>query len=174
MGLLQSTTPQVSPPPVTPANPDSAFASDTRSYDVYRYFSVDPFRNIDSEVERQIDQISSWAKDGSKDPGETMQKISRLENRLGVPATGETRYAKMYNYLKMANYSLNLEKHKQAQIAKIKEVRQAQIDKIKSQKDKQLKNLEAKKEAELKMVNEQHNKILNPLRKVRGAFERGN
>jgi hypothetical protein len=173
LGTLQSNPIIQSEKPTQNIESKPAFTSDNHSYEVFRFFSVDPFANKDPYVFKQINEISNWAKDGSKDMGDALWKIRKMENKLGIPANGETRYTKMYNYIKMAKITQSLEKERNMQLEIAKAQRQSQIDKIRREKEQELKELEKQRNKELKQLNRQHSNILKPLYKIRSAFERG-
>ena len=145
----------------------------TGNYDVFRFFSVDPFAEKDPYVHKQINEISSWAKEDGKTVGDALWKIRKMETKLGVPQVGETRYTKMYNYVKMAKITESLEKERNQQLERAKKNREAEINKLKAEKEKELKNLEEKRKRELAQLNKQHNQMLKPLYRIRSAFERG-
>jgi len=175
MSILQSTgsIPISTTSSIPISNPSSSFEHRNDSYDVFRFFSVDPFQNKDPYVAKQINEIGKWAKEGSRDAGESLWKIKKMETKLGIPTTGETRYNKMYNYIKMARITEGLEKERNMQLERTKSQRQAEIDKVKKVKEQELRDLEEKRKKELKQLNKQHSAMLKPLYKIRSAFERG-
>lgn len=173
MGILQSNPSQVQVQPAQNIESRPSFNHENISYDVFRFFSVDPFANKDPYVAKQIGEISNWAKEDTKDVGDALWKIRKMETKLGIPANGETRYTKMYNYIKMAKITQSLEKERNMQLERAKAQRQAQIDKVRKDKERELKELEAQRKKELKQLDRQHSNILKPLYKIRSAFERG-
>jgi len=77
--------------------------------DVFRAFEMEMSKVNDREIDRLKD-IFSWAKKDSETLGDAMQKISRLEHQLGSPAIGETRYNKIWLWVKLQNQKDDLDK----------------------------------------------------------------
>ena len=78
--------------------------------DIYKHFNVDFFEASDKHVD-EMKSVTSWAaKRGNGRPGDMMQRLQELENRLGAPNIGETRLTKMYNWIEVQNAIIDMRK----------------------------------------------------------------
>ena len=86
-------------------NPQQSFTVDNLPIDLARYFSVNPFK-ADDKSKKQLTDILKWSQPEGEDLslGDVLQKLRKLEQRLGTPTSGETRQDKVWNYLKMDSY----------------------------------------------------------------------
>lgn len=82
--------------------------------DIYRHFNVDFFEASDRHI-NEMKTVTEYAKARSNGmPGDMIQKIQELQNRLGAPNVGETVLTKMYNWIQIRNVMNDLRKKKEA------------------------------------------------------------
>ncbi len=82
--------------------------------DVLRFFNTD-FNLPNKDMDKLVD-IYSWAKNGLEEltMGNVLQKISSLEVRLGAPHLNESRYDKLWNWVKLESQINDLRKQQEA------------------------------------------------------------
>ncbi len=69
--------------------------------DMFYYFNLDT-KQVSPEVKKQLADIYKNINPASVD--ELLPKIRVIENKLGVPTNGETRYSKVWNYLRIQSH----------------------------------------------------------------------
>lgn len=69
--------------------------------DMFYYFNLDT-KQASPEVKKQLADIYRNVNPASVD--ELLPKIRVIENKLGVPTNGETRYSKVWNYLRIQSH----------------------------------------------------------------------
>lgn len=68
--------------------------------DVYRFFGM-PMWEEDQSVTNKLEKISKWAMDTSETLGDGLMKMKNLEIHLGVPTGNQSRYDKMFNWVRI-------------------------------------------------------------------------
>lgn len=73
------------------------------------------FFHISSPSPEEQDQLQMvWEFFDGKDEVEKLYQVKQLENRLGQPNIGETRFSKVYEYIKLTKQIKDLEKLRDA------------------------------------------------------------
>ena len=67
--------------------------------DIYRFFGAD--FNLPTEDVVKLEEISTWALGKEDSIGDALIKLRNLEVKLGMPRGNETRYDKIFNWVKM-------------------------------------------------------------------------
>jgi len=141
----------------------------TVPFETYRFFGISP-GNIPDKDLNQIKDVYDWAKQDSKDLGESLYKIRQLEIKMGQPALGESRYSRMWNYVRMSKAFNTIKANREAEIKRVAQIREAEIKKIKAQKDKRIADIERKKNLEISKIKESHSAELNNIKKLQQAY----
>lgn len=83
--------------------------------DLVRHFAVDVKQMTEGD-KKQINDIYNWVKGSlaEQTPGNVMLAIRQISNRLGSPQLGETRFGKMWNYLRIQQSIDDLSKQRKA------------------------------------------------------------
>ena len=69
------------------------------------------FFNIDSPTSEQSGQLKAiWDFFDGKSEVERLYQVKQLENRLGMPPLGQSRFSKIYEYVKLSNQIDAMEK----------------------------------------------------------------
>lgn len=77
------------------------------------YFNID-IRNIESRDNNQLAEVYKLLKSDSETDGDVLLKIGEIERKLGSPAYNETRYGRIWSYLKINSRINEMEKQKKA------------------------------------------------------------
>lgn len=67
---------------------------------LYRYFNTD-VGTADNRSISQMKDIFEWAKRDVGDNGDILQKLRKIELKLGASGYGETRQSRVFNYVKI-------------------------------------------------------------------------
>ena len=95
--------------PITRESPPLIF--DGVPLDLMDYFQID-FKNSDSDSKNKLREIYSILKDDYPDITNLLSKLSDIDRKLGAHGYQETRYGKIWNYLKVTEKIKGLEKYK--------------------------------------------------------------
>jgi hypothetical protein len=139
-------------------------------YETYRYFGVNP-GTVDKGDLKQIKDVYDWANKDSAHMGESMHKLRQLENKLGQPPIGETRYSKMWNWVRVSKMVSTLEQDREAQIKKVTQARETEIKRVRAEKEKQIAELESRRKSEETAIRKARQKELNQFKRLRQAYE---
>jgi len=139
-------------------------------FEVYRFFNVSPSVAKSDDI-RQIKEVYRWSAKEEGGIGDTMVKLRNLEMKLGSPGIGETRYSKMYNWIRVSNIVSELETEREKQIERIMKKREIEIKLIKQEKEKKLAELERKKKAEATLIRKSREAELRQFKRLRQAYE---
>lgn len=77
------------------------------------YFDLD-IRDADSRAKGQLRDIYSMTQEGARDIGDILSRMRNIERQLGHPSFGETRYGKIWNWLKISGRINDLMKQQEA------------------------------------------------------------
>lgn len=77
------------------------------------YFNID-IRNIESRDNNQLAEVYKLLKSDSETDGDVLLKIGEIERKLGSPAYNETRYGRIWSYLRINSRINEMEKQKKA------------------------------------------------------------
>jgi hypothetical protein len=138
-------------------------------FETYRFFGVNPGTIGETDI-KQIKDVYDWANKDSKDMGETFLKIRQLENKMGQPSIGETRYSKMWNYVRVSKVYSGIKGDRENEIRKVREAREAEIKKIQTSKDKKISELERKKNLEIQRIKDSRSAELSKIKKLQQAY----
>lgn len=97
---------------VTPKTPDSSGSVGVNNpvpVQLQSYFHIS---SPSPEEQEQIKTV--WDFFDGKDEVERLYQVKQLENRLGQPNIGETRFSKVYEYVKLTNQIKQIEKLRDA------------------------------------------------------------
>lgn len=75
------------------------------------YFDVD-IRAMSDKTVKQINEIYEFLPDGNM--GDKLVELRKVERKLGQPTLSETRYGRIWNYLKISRNIGNLKKQREA------------------------------------------------------------
>ena len=139
-------------------------------FETYRYFGVEPSKADRTDL-KQIKDVYDWANNGSAHMGESMYKLRQLENKLGQPPLGETRFSKMWNWVRVSKMVSTLEQDRETQIKKVTQARETEIKRVRAEKEKQITKLEARRKAEEASIRRSRQKELNQFKRLRQAYE---
>ena len=82
--------------------------------DVYRYMNVDFFDASDKNL-GELKDIYDYAKTRSNGmPGDIIQKLDEIKNRLGEPEIGTSRLSQLSNYVRIQRNITDLQKQRRA------------------------------------------------------------
>lgn len=81
---------------------------------VLRHFGLD--LKADESTLSQVREVYRMVDVEDKTPGKVLQKLSDLEVQMGVPRIGETRYGRLYNYLRMGSAIKDMQRQQGALI----------------------------------------------------------
>lgn len=81
--------------------------------ELIEYFNID-IRNTDSRDNNQLVEIYKLLKNDGETDGDMLLKIGEIERKLGSPAFNETRYGRIWSYLRINNRISEMEKQKKA------------------------------------------------------------
>lgn len=111
-----------SPPTLTPTvakEPITATEVSVPSWqgvpmDIYKFMNIDFFDSSEKH-QAELKDIYEYAKGRSNGlPGDMIQKIEELQNRLGEPSIGTSRLAQLTNYIRVVRNISDLNKQKKA------------------------------------------------------------
>lgn len=83
--------------------------------DLVRYFSVD-ISTLTNQTTKQLNDIYSMLSGNGEKMGDILQKIRDIDNRMGQPSFGETRPGRIWNYLRIHNQVVDLQKRRDAML----------------------------------------------------------
>jgi hypothetical protein len=177
MPLAKSSEPSIEPS--LTVNQSSSKSTDTSStsnldigqvpYETFRYFGVNP-GTVDKGDLKQIKDVFDWANKDSHGLGDSLYKIRQLETKLGQPPLGETRYSKMWNYVRMSQMVSHFETEREKQIKKVTQARQQEINRVKSEAAKKANELEKIRKAEEASIRKSRESELKQLKRLRQAY----
>lgn len=81
--------------------------------DILRFFNID-LGNIENKVKDQLVAVSKWAFNGVESLGDGMKKLRDLEIKLGSPRMDETRYGRLFNWVRFESQIQDLKKRQEA------------------------------------------------------------
>ena len=81
--------------------------------DMMHHFNV-TMRGMSSEAQKQMTEIYELMDGKGKQMGDLITEIRKVENKLGQPSGTETRYGRVWHYLKLSNRINDLEKQRGA------------------------------------------------------------
>lgn len=81
--------------------------------DLIDYFNID-IRNLDSRDSNQLSEVYKLLKSDSETEGDVLLKIGEIERKLGSPTYNETRYGRIWSYLRINSRINEMEKQKKA------------------------------------------------------------
>jgi len=169
---LAKSVPQPTPPPQPPQPQAPAVTNVTGfegiPFEVYRFFNVAP-SNLESNDFKQIKEVYKWAE--SEGLGDSLYKLRTLEMKVGAPSVGETRYTKLYNWVRVSNIVSNLEREREEQVNKVMKKRELEIKRIKQEQAQRLAEIEKKKKAEETAIKKSREAELRQFKKLRQAYE---
>jgi hypothetical protein len=139
--------------------------------EVYRFFNL----NMNSDDER-LRIVNDWAEKDSPSIAETLHRIKTLETKLGQPSTGETRLAKLSNYVRVVKHIDDISTNMDREIVSVKDkhkTRMDGIDKTHKEKISRIRSELEKAEANYSRASEAY-KIhsTNQLRAIRDEYDR--
>lgn len=174
MPLAQSTPSKVAE--VTPMNSKATDTANSGSlgmgqvpFETYRFFGVNP-GTADQKDLNQIKDVYDWASKDSNGLGDSLYKLRQLEIKLGQPPLGETRYSKMWNYVRISKMVNNIETDRDTQIKKVHQARQEEIKRVKAKEAEKVARIEQRRKAEELAIRKSREKELNQIRKLRQVY----
>lgn len=81
--------------------------------DFIRYFDID-IRNIENRDKSQLQEIYSLLDGAKRSPSDMLTELRNIQNKLGAPGYHETKFGKIWNYLKITRHINNLEKERKS------------------------------------------------------------
>lgn len=153
--------------------------------EMYKYFNANPVN-----TDEKIKLVNAWAFSEAGSLGEALQKVRKLEIRLGAPALDETRVSKLYNWIRMTDHINKTTNLMDTEVRKIQESSQKNIESVKKQYETELEKLNnqiTQKESQYRKalrefqlnanlqaekVKNQYKKQLEELRTIRNAYDR--
>jgi len=172
MPLAKEAPQPVSIPTTAPASPTTQVTNVTGyegiPFEVYRFFNIAP-ATLKSDDMKQIKEIYKWAE--SDGIGDSMVKLRNLEMKIGAPHIGETRYTKIYNWVRVSNIVNSLEKEREEQVSKIMKKRETEIKRIKQENEKKLAEIEKQRQVEALAIKKSREPELRQFKKLRQAYE---
>ena len=115
-GLAKSAPQQVAPKPTSPITQESIAPAmwNEIPMDIYKFMNIDFFDSSEKH-QSELKDIYEYAKGRSNGmPGDMIQKIEELQNRLGEPSIGTSRLAQLTNYIRVVRNISDLNKQKKA------------------------------------------------------------
>ena len=154
----------------TPNNYDPNPGFDGVPFEVYRYFNVSPSEAKREEI-KQIKDVFSWANKDKTHISDSLFSLRQLENKLGSPSIGETRYSKIWNWVRVSNIVDDLQTERDRQVSRITQRRQEEAKRIREQKDRELRELERKRKSEESAIRKARENELKQFKRLRQAYE---
>lgn len=77
------------------------------------YFNID-IRTLESRDNNQLSEVYKLLKNDSETDGDVLLKIGEIERKLGSPTYNETRYGRIWSYLRINSRINEMEKQKKA------------------------------------------------------------
>lgn len=139
-------------------------------FEVYRYFNVSPTITKNEDI-KQIREIYGWVSKDNPHISESLFSLRQLENKLGAPNIGETRYSKLYNWVRISSVVGGLQNDKKEQIKKIAQRRQAEVEKVRAEKDDKIAKIKLKRHLEETAIRKAREEELKQYKKLRQAYE---
>lgn len=165
----EQTTPTPAPQHSAPPSGSVVSGFESVPFEVYRFFNANPSQ-IQTDDIKQIKTVYKWSLEGSNGLGDAVNKIRNLEVKLGQPAVGESRYTKLYNYIRVSDLVRDLENERDRQVNRILKIRQEQADTIKREQAKKLSEIEKQAKAETNALKKSRESELRQFRKLRQAY----
>lgn len=81
-------------------DPNGVFQYEGIPIDVYRYFDT-PMETVVGKDADKLREVAKWAFEDSETVGDALQRIRSLEMRLGTPDNGNSRFDKIYTWVRM-------------------------------------------------------------------------
>jgi len=173
MPLAKSSEQTVSQPTTEHAQGSTSnvnnFGFDGVPFEVYRYFNISPTEAKREDL-RQVREVYDWANKDSKHYTESIYKLRQLETKLGQPYTGESRYSKMYNWVRVSKMVNSLEAERNRQANRIAQKRQEEIKRIKAEKDRQIAEIEKKRKTEEQAAKKAKENELRQFKRLQQAY----
>ena len=138
-------------------------------FEVYRFFNITPSSTEANDI-KQIKEVYKWSAKDSTGIGDIMSKMRNLEMKLGSPGVGETRYNKMYNYIRVSNIVDSLHREREQQIERINKKREAEARLIKKEHQKKLAAIEKKRKQETSAFKKSREAEEKQFKKLRDAY----
>lgn len=153
--------------------------------EMYRYF------NLDSTSSPELKVVSDWAMGNSSGVGEALNKLRKLETKLGAPALGETRITKLSNWIRMDNNMRSVRDSYDKEMSVIKSRHAKEIETINNGHGERLEKLKAevkrieseqrqanmkyrnRTKTEMDRIKSEYKRQLEELRAMQKAYERG-
>ena len=177
----QTQTVSVAPAKDTkPINIDTNIVHD----EIYKFFNISPLDNMNKG---HINTINRWVSN-SNGIGDGLKKLMVLESKLGVPAHGETRVSKLYNWIRLSdnidslrgemNKELNtIKQSKNQTLSSVTETYKSNIAKLNMEIDRITKTY-AKAEKQFKLnatetsknIKNKYSRRLDELKEMRVAY----
>lgn len=104
---------QAQAPVIENSQPLSPMTYEGIPVEFFEFFDVD-MRALDTRAKVQLKELFDMSKDGCKDMGDVVTKISEIDRKLGAPAFNESRYGRVWSYLKISRRMGDLEKQRMA------------------------------------------------------------
>lgn len=105
--------PASSAPATKPASEPQPTLFNGVPLELMEFFTLD-MKDLNDSTARKINDIYTFLKPKVKSMGELLMEIRRVERKIGAPALTETRYGKVWNWLKLSNRINDLEKQRKA------------------------------------------------------------
>lgn len=115
-GMAKSApAPVGSAPTISPRNPtlNIPISYEGIPVDLMNYFDQG-FDNMTQRSTKQLGEIYVLLKDDFNNMGDLLYEVKQIERRLGPAPLSETRYGRVWNWLKVSNRIKKLEKERQA------------------------------------------------------------
>ena len=81
--------------------------------DIYRFFGM-PMYEEDQSVTNKLEKISKWATGDTETMGDALLKLKHLEIELGIPTGNQTRWDKLFNWVRIQETIEELRKKQKA------------------------------------------------------------
>jgi hypothetical protein len=140
--------------------------------DIYNYFDVPPGSNLDARDKTQLKEIYEWAKDGSRDIGDVLDKLSKVEAKLGQPGASMRRFNKIFNYVSIKRSRDRVLKHREAAIKNLDKKSQDKIKDIENKSKAQIQRVKKQASKEASAIQDYSAPEIQKLTKMQKAYER--
>lgn len=100
--------------PVNVTGPDERpFMMDGFPTEFIAYFNVSP-NNLTDVSKRQLTEIYEFIKSDEKSMGDILKELRATESKFGSTTYEETRFSRLWHYMKLTRQIIDLEKQKEA------------------------------------------------------------
>jgi len=100
-GMMKSAPSGVAAAPVVTKDTQPLMSMDGVPYGMMEYFGTNAF-DMNERERRQMVEIYNMFSERGMDMGDMWLELRGIEQKLGAPAHNETRYSKVYNYMKVS------------------------------------------------------------------------